>query len=218
MELTFRAVSEAEPGPEWAGLFHAYWPHYRRWWAREGVSTRPSYLASAGRSSATCPSSSASTTGSASWRAAATRRRASSRSGARRPISPPAARRSGRGPSRCSSATTTTTPHAFDALVLRTAMAGPPRHRQLGRDVGARRRHERCGARRLAHLRRPARGRRGLRRAADPALCAADLRDGRTGGQGARPAADAYELQRHRASTRGGASSPPTCRPTAAPS
>jgi predicted choloylglycine hydrolase len=45
VELTFRAVSEPEPGPAWAGLFRLYWPAYRRWWAREGVSTRPSYLA-----------------------------------------------------------------------------------------------------------------------------------------------------------------------------
>jgi predicted choloylglycine hydrolase len=45
MELTFRAVSEPRPGPAWAGLFHAMWPAYRRWWAREGVSSRPSYLA-----------------------------------------------------------------------------------------------------------------------------------------------------------------------------
>jgi predicted choloylglycine hydrolase len=45
MELTFRAVSEAEPGPQWAGLFRLFWPGYQRWWAREGVATRPSYLA-----------------------------------------------------------------------------------------------------------------------------------------------------------------------------
>ena len=46
MELTFRAVSEREPGPKWAGLFHEYWPGYHRWWAREGLTARPTYLAS----------------------------------------------------------------------------------------------------------------------------------------------------------------------------
>ncbi|MEO1467462.1 MAG: C45 family peptidase [Pseudomonadota bacterium] len=39
----FRAVTEAEPGPVWAGLFREFWPDYRRWWAREGVTARPTY-------------------------------------------------------------------------------------------------------------------------------------------------------------------------------
>jgi predicted choloylglycine hydrolase len=43
MELLWRAVSEAEPGPKWAGLFAEYWPDYYRWWAREGVDARPTY-------------------------------------------------------------------------------------------------------------------------------------------------------------------------------
>ncbi len=45
MELTFRTLSEPQPGPHWAGLFAAAWPHYHRWWAREGISARPTYLA-----------------------------------------------------------------------------------------------------------------------------------------------------------------------------
>ncbi|SEK90469.1 Predicted choloylglycine hydrolase [Roseivivax marinus] len=40
----WRAISEDEPGPKWAGLFHEYWPDYRRWWLREGDAARPSYL------------------------------------------------------------------------------------------------------------------------------------------------------------------------------
>ncbi|MEM7530144.1 MAG: C45 family peptidase [Pseudomonadota bacterium] len=46
MSLVFRAVSEPEPepGPKWAALFAEHWPHYRRWWAREGVTARPTYL------------------------------------------------------------------------------------------------------------------------------------------------------------------------------
>ena len=45
MNLTFRAVREDDPGPVWAGLFAAYWPSYRAWWAREGLSARPTYTA-----------------------------------------------------------------------------------------------------------------------------------------------------------------------------
>ncbi|MDX1500708.1 MAG: C45 family peptidase [Woeseiaceae bacterium] len=43
MRLVFRAVSEDEPGPKWAGLFSEYWPGYRRWWLREGRAARPTY-------------------------------------------------------------------------------------------------------------------------------------------------------------------------------
>jgi predicted choloylglycine hydrolase len=48
MSLTFRAVSEDQPGPKWAGLFAQYWPAYSDWWAREGLSGRPTYLESRG--------------------------------------------------------------------------------------------------------------------------------------------------------------------------
>jgi predicted choloylglycine hydrolase len=44
MELHWRAISEDQPGPKWAGLFHQYWPDYHRWWAREGEGARPGYL------------------------------------------------------------------------------------------------------------------------------------------------------------------------------
>lgn len=46
MDLVFRAISEDEPGPKWAGLFQEYWPGYHRWWAREGLAARPTYLES----------------------------------------------------------------------------------------------------------------------------------------------------------------------------
>ena len=41
MEHLWRAVSEDEPGPKWAGLFAEYWPAYREWWLREGEPARP---------------------------------------------------------------------------------------------------------------------------------------------------------------------------------
>ncbi len=39
----WRAISEDEPGPKWAGLFAEYWPDYRAWWLREGEAVRPTY-------------------------------------------------------------------------------------------------------------------------------------------------------------------------------
>ncbi|GAW35659.1 acyl-coenzyme A:6-aminopenicillanic acid acyl-transferase [Roseovarius sp. A-2] len=44
--MLWRAVSEDLPGPKWAGLFAEYWPHYRRWWLKEGDGARPKYLES----------------------------------------------------------------------------------------------------------------------------------------------------------------------------
>lgn len=44
MSLVIRAISEDEPGPIWSGLFADYWPAYSRWWTRDGLSGRPTYL------------------------------------------------------------------------------------------------------------------------------------------------------------------------------
>ena len=44
MYLKWRAISEPEPGPRWAGLFAEYWPAYARWWLRDGAEARPGYL------------------------------------------------------------------------------------------------------------------------------------------------------------------------------
>ncbi len=43
MEIVWRSIGEAEPGPKWAGLFAEFWPDYRRWWLREGEDARPTY-------------------------------------------------------------------------------------------------------------------------------------------------------------------------------
>jgi len=43
MRLAFRAIAEASPGPVWAGLFREYWPAYHAWWARAGIAARPTY-------------------------------------------------------------------------------------------------------------------------------------------------------------------------------
>jgi len=44
--MLWRAIKEELPGPKWAGLFHEYWPHYKKWWLKEGVSARPTYTES----------------------------------------------------------------------------------------------------------------------------------------------------------------------------
>ena len=46
MEVLWRAVSEAEPGGKWASLFSEYWSSYRKWWLRDDVQRRPTYLES----------------------------------------------------------------------------------------------------------------------------------------------------------------------------
>ncbi len=43
MSLVFRAISEDFPGSKWATQFKEYWPAYAKWWAREGLSGRPTY-------------------------------------------------------------------------------------------------------------------------------------------------------------------------------
>ena len=42
--MLFRAIAEDRPGPKWAELFAQYWPAYHQWWAREGLTARPTYL------------------------------------------------------------------------------------------------------------------------------------------------------------------------------
>lgn len=44
MQLEFNALSEDRPGPVWARQFQALWPAYRRWWVREGLGSRPTYM------------------------------------------------------------------------------------------------------------------------------------------------------------------------------
>ncbi|MFD0980866.1 C45 family autoproteolytic acyltransferase/hydolase [Tropicimonas aquimaris] len=43
MTVHFRAIDEELPGPKWAALFSEFWPAYKTWWAREGLTTRPTY-------------------------------------------------------------------------------------------------------------------------------------------------------------------------------
>ncbi len=45
MELNFISVADVQPGPGWAALFASHWPAYRRWWEREGIEARATYLA-----------------------------------------------------------------------------------------------------------------------------------------------------------------------------
>jgi predicted choloylglycine hydrolase len=42
VSLTMTAIREDQPGSRWKALFDATWPAYRAWYAREGMSARPS--------------------------------------------------------------------------------------------------------------------------------------------------------------------------------
>jgi len=46
MELAFEAIDEDKPGPKWRALFDRHWHGYSRWFLREGVRARPTYMAS----------------------------------------------------------------------------------------------------------------------------------------------------------------------------
>lgn len=45
--FTFRASHERDLGPTWTARFEERWPHYRRWFLREGDQARASYATSA---------------------------------------------------------------------------------------------------------------------------------------------------------------------------
>ncbi len=45
MEHLFQAIDEREPGSKWRNRFDTTWPHYRKWFLREGNEARPTYLA-----------------------------------------------------------------------------------------------------------------------------------------------------------------------------
>lgn len=44
MPLTFRAVAEDGTGSRLGGVFAEFWPAYHKWWAREGLAARPTYM------------------------------------------------------------------------------------------------------------------------------------------------------------------------------
>ncbi|MCJ7592873.1 MAG: C45 family autoproteolytic acyltransferase/hydrolase [Woeseiaceae bacterium] len=46
MQLAFTAIDELSPGKKWADLFRRLWPAYRQWWLSEGELARPTYLES----------------------------------------------------------------------------------------------------------------------------------------------------------------------------
>lgn len=43
MLLEITSVQEDQPGEKWQGLFHKFWPAYRRWFFSEGNLARPGY-------------------------------------------------------------------------------------------------------------------------------------------------------------------------------
>lgn len=48
MSIVFHAIQEDRPGPKWRGVFDRRWHGYSRWFLREGIRSRPTYLKSVG--------------------------------------------------------------------------------------------------------------------------------------------------------------------------
>ena len=46
MDIVFDAISEDQPGPKWRSVYDRYWHAYSRWFLKDGVRSRPTYLAS----------------------------------------------------------------------------------------------------------------------------------------------------------------------------
>jgi predicted choloylglycine hydrolase len=46
MDLLFEAFDEDQPGPKWRRIFDRHWHAYSRWFVRDGIRARPTYLAS----------------------------------------------------------------------------------------------------------------------------------------------------------------------------
>ncbi|OCC01434.1 hypothetical protein BA190_28500 [Labrys sp. WJW] len=46
MDLLFEAVDEDQPGAKWRQLFDRHWHAYSRWFMRDGIRARPTYLSS----------------------------------------------------------------------------------------------------------------------------------------------------------------------------
>lgn len=42
--LPFWAIQETTPGPKWQALFRRLWPGYRKWYVKEGLLERPTFL------------------------------------------------------------------------------------------------------------------------------------------------------------------------------
>jgi len=46
MNLIFEAIAEDQPGPKWRAVYDRHWHAYSRWFMRDGMKPRPTYLAS----------------------------------------------------------------------------------------------------------------------------------------------------------------------------
>jgi predicted choloylglycine hydrolase len=46
MDIVFEAIAEDRPGPKWRSIYDNHWHAYSRWFLRDGVRSRPTYLSS----------------------------------------------------------------------------------------------------------------------------------------------------------------------------
>ena len=44
MDIVFEAIDEDRPGEKWRRVFDRHWHAYSRWFLREGIRQRPTYL------------------------------------------------------------------------------------------------------------------------------------------------------------------------------
>lgn len=45
MDILFKAIAEEKPGPKWRAVYDQHWHAYSRWFLRDGIRARPTYLA-----------------------------------------------------------------------------------------------------------------------------------------------------------------------------
>ena len=162
--FTFRSFEEPDPGANWQALFEAAWPAYRDWFLSEGEEGRslvrdvgPHAEGAHARASSPCSTSGwSSSAGFAAWPARML--------AIYRPPPYLAACSQGvwtrEGDPGARAGNYDYAPSRLGGLDLAQPAARAPGVRDERRVVGPARRDERLGARRLAHLRRPARARR----------------------------------------------------------
>ena len=97
MDIIFEAIDEDRPGEKWRRVFDRHWHAYSRWFLREGIRRRPTYLDGLKAVRNTCLKCCRSTKKSARRRAEAILKRDSCRCGARPPMSAAVRRQSSKG-------------------------------------------------------------------------------------------------------------------------
>ena len=162
ISVTFIAVAEDSRVTSFRARFDAGWPSYQAWFLQARATPPGPATSPAGRRSArTCRSWCRPTSGWCELAGGGDMAPACSRCGARRRYLSACTQAVVRGPRTVLVRNYDYDVNRFEAVIVRTGYAGPrcDRHQRL--PVGPARRHQRRRPRRLDHVRRPPRGRRG---------------------------------------------------------